>query len=112
MVGDDGVEQFSDINYLPDSADAFAALNAKANFQRVPHFFDNPIDIRRTLIAKRLVDGHDTPLGHTYSNIIEILDAWLTYRPQPWATHPSQTLAGKMNYQIGRLERLSAKGAV
>jgi hypothetical protein len=112
MVGDDGVEQFSDINYLPESAGAFAALNAKANFQRVPHFFDDPIDVRRVLIAKREEIGADTPYGHTCSNIVEILDTWLVYQPQPWATHPSQTLAGKMNYQIGRLERLSAKGAV
>lgn len=94
----------------PESRGAMAALEAKAASQGVPHFFANPIDIRRSLIAKRLADGHDTPIGHTYSNIIEILDTWLVYRPQPWATHPSQTLAGKMNYQIGRLERLS--GAV
>lgn len=97
----------AEVNDLPESAGAIAALNAKANFQSVPHFFDNPIDIRRSLIAKRLADGHDTPIGHTYSNIIEILDTWLVYRPQPWATRPSQTLAGKMDYQIARLERLS-----
>lgn len=91
----------------PECFGAMSALQAKATAQRVPHFFDSPIDVRRTLIAKRLQDGHDTPIGHTYSNIIEILDGWLEYRTQPWATHPSQTLAAKMNYQIGRLERLA-----
>lgn len=88
---------------------AIAALQAKADAQGAHAFFSDPIDVRRALIAKRLQDGANTPLGHTYSNIIEILDGWLAYRAQPWATHPSQTLAAKMNYQIGRLERLSGE---
>ena len=107
MVEEEEVALLSDIKEMPECEGAIAALNAKANFQRVPHLFDDPIDLRRVLIAKRLRDGHNTPIGHTYSNIIKILDGWLAYQTQPWATHPSQTLAGKMNYQIERLERLS-----
>lgn len=107
MVGDDGVEQFSDINNLHESAGAFAALNAKANFQRVPHFFDDPIHIRRVLIAKRQGAGADTPYGHTCSNIIEQLDGMFSYERPAWATDVRQTLPWMMNQQIERLERLS-----
>jgi hypothetical protein len=91
----------------PEALGAMASLEAKAASQGAASFFADPIDIRRVLIAKRRVDGADTPIGHTYSNIIEILNTWLVHQPQAWATHPSQTLAGKLNYQIARLERLA-----
>lgn len=97
-----------DLENTPESMGAMAALTAKANTQAVTHFFDNPIDIRRTLIAKREVDGADTPAGHTYSNIIEILDGWFDHERPAWATYECQTLAWAMNYQIRRLERTAS----
>jgi hypothetical protein len=87
----------------PESMGAMAALSAKADAQAVPHFLDDPIDIRRTLIAKREAAGADTPYGHTCSNIVEILDGWLNYERPAWATRECQTLAWAMNQQIKRL---------
>lgn len=108
MVGEEVVDYSSVANDLTEGAGAMAALTAKANFQRRPHFFDNPIDIRRALIAKRLAVGAETPLGYTCSNIIEQLENLFEYERPAWATHEFQTLPGLMNRQIKRLERLSA----
>lgn len=100
-----------DINNLPESAGAIAALNAKANFQRCPHLFNNPIDIRRALIAKREMAGAETAYGHTCSNIIEILDNLFNYERPAWAADVRQTLPWMMNQQIERLERLTVSSA-
>lgn len=110
MVGEEEVKEFCDPNNLQESAGAFAALNAKANFQGCPHLFDDPIHIRRVLIAKRLAAGAETPYGYTCSNIIEQLDNLFQYQRPDWATHEFQTLPGLLNRQIKRLERLSAGG--
>lgn len=107
MVGEEEVQEFVDINNLQESAGAFAALNAKANFQGCPHFFDDPIHVRRALIAKREAAGADTPLGHTCSNIVEQLENLFGYVRPAWATHETQTLPYQINKQIERLERLS-----
>lgn len=111
MVGEEEVREFSDPNNLQESAGAFAALNAKANFQRAPHLFDDPIHIRRAVIAKRLAAGAHTPYGHTCSNIVEILDALFNYERPAWAADVRQTLPWMMNQQIKRLERLAVSNA-
>lgn len=110
MVGEEEVKEFIDPNNLQESAGAFAALNAKANFQGLPHFFDDPIDIRRALIAKAKLAGWDTPIGHGCSNIIEILGNLYGYERPAWASHETQTLPWKLNRQMKRLERLLAAG--
>jgi hypothetical protein len=73
MVGEEEVQELLDINNLRESAGAIAALTAKANFQRVPHFFSDPIRVRRQLIAKRVSIGANTPRGHAASNLVEQL---------------------------------------
>lgn len=109
MVGEEVVAEFSDPNNLQESAGAFAALNAKANFQRCPHFFKDPIHIRRALIAKRETYGADTAIGHGCSNVIEILENLYGYERPSWATHESQTLPWLLNQQMERLARLSGQ---
>jgi hypothetical protein len=111
MVGEEEVKELFDINNLQESAGAIAALTAKANFQRVPHFFDGPIHVRRTLITKRFAAGADTPYGHTCSNIVEQLDNLFSYERPAWAVDVRQTLPWQINYQIQRLERLSTRNA-
>ena len=93
----------------PESRGAMAALGAKAAAQSCPRFFDDPIDIRRNLIAKRQAAGANTPYGHTCSNIIEQLDRMFVYERQAWATDVRQTLPGAMNLQLQRLARLSGE---
>jgi hypothetical protein len=97
-----------DLEDTPECAGAIAALNAKASSQGCHRFFDNPIDIRRTLIAKRQEAGHDTPYGHTCSNLIEQIDGMSKYERPAWALDVRQTLPWLMNKQIERLARLSA----
>jgi hypothetical protein len=108
MVGEEEVTFYSVYNDLPESAGAMAALKAKANFEGCPHLGE-PIDIRRACIAKRKAAGHDTPIGHTYSNMIEILDGLFNYERPAWATDVRQTLPYLMNKQIERLAMLSAE---
>lgn len=89
----------------PQSLGAMAALKAKTGFAET---LGEPIDIRRACIAKRKAAGHDTPIGHTYSNMIEILDGLFEYDRPGWATDVRQTLPYLMNKQIERLAALSA----
>lgn len=96
-----------DLEETPESRGAMAALNARAVAQSCTRFFSDPIDIRRSLIAKRQGAGADTPYGHTCSNIIEQLDGMFDYVRPAWATDVRQTLPWMMNKQIERLERLS-----
>lgn len=86
---------------------ALAALNAKATSQDCTNLFTNPTDIRRTLMAKGKAEGWDTPRGHTYSNMIQILETLPAYERPAWAADIRQTLPGMMNKQIERLERLN-----
>lgn len=60
------------------------------------------------LATKRRAVGHNTPIGHVCSNLMELLPALPTYVRQEWASHPSQTLQWRMARQ---LERLAATGA-
>lgn len=96
-----------DLEDIPESRGAMAALNAKEAAQSCTRFFDNPIDVRRALIAKRQAAGWDTPYGHTCSNIVEQLEGMFDYERPEWATDVRQTLPWLMNQQIARLERLS-----
>lgn len=107
VVRSEDVGFLPDVNNLPESAGAIAALKAKANFQHRPHLFSDPIDIRRNLIAKRQAAGADTPIGHGCSNVIEILENLYGYERPAWATHESQTLPWSLNRQMERLERLA-----
>lgn len=107
VVRSEDLELWIDPNNLEESEGAFAALNAKANFQHRPHFFRDPIHIRRALIVKREAYGADTPIGHGCSNVIEILENLYHYERPAWATHESQTLPWLLNRQMERLARLS-----
>lgn len=100
----------NDTQETPESLGAFAALAAKAKRQHCTHFFNDPIHIRRTLIVKRSGAGADTPYGHACSNIVEQMDNLFGYERPAWATDVRQTLPHLINYQIQRLERLSAQG--
>lgn len=102
--------EYDDFQDTPESLGAIAALEAKAKSQGATLFFDDPIHIRRTLIVKRYAAGADTPYGHTCSNIVEQLDNLFGYERPAWATDERQTLPWNINYQIQRLERLSAAG--
>lgn len=98
-----------DLEDTPESLGAMAALSAKAQRQDATHFFYDPIDVRRALIARREAAGADTPHGHTCSNIIEILENLYGYERPAWASDERQTLPWMMNHQIKRLESLTAR---
>jgi hypothetical protein len=67
-----------DVPEALESVGAFAALNAKAKSQGITRFFDDPIHVRRQLIAKRFAIGADTPRGHAASNLVEQLQNLIT----------------------------------
>lgn len=92
----------------PESIGAMAALDTKASAQGATRFFDDPIHVRRVLIAKRQAAGAETPYGHACSNIVEILDGLFEYERPAWAKDVRQTLPWLMKQQIERLERLTA----
>lgn len=94
----------------PENHGAMASLQAKSELQGCPHFFDDPIHIRRDLMRKGSAAGWNTPYGHTASNIIEILQNLFDYQRPAWATDERQTLPYFANQQIERLAGLSAMG--
>lgn len=99
MVGEEEVRELLDINNLQESAGAIAALTIKANFQRVPHLFSDPIHVRRQLIVKRGELGADTPRGHAASNLVEQLQNLIT------ATGAQrENLLKMIPYQMARLQ--------
>lgn len=101
VVRSEDVGFLPDVNNLHESAGAIAALSAKANFQRVPHFFADPIHLRRMLIAKREAARADTPLGHTCSNMVELLKARHNAEP---GSFEMQHIPRLIDVQMARLE--------
>lgn len=58
-----------------------------------------------SLLRKRNQVGRETIDGNIISNLIE-QSRWLSDPdPRPWATHPMQTVAGMMQWQMKRLDR-------
>lgn len=98
VVRSEDVGFLLDPNSLEESAGAIASLTAKANFQRVPHFFSDPIHVRRQLIAKRVAAGADTPRGHAASNLVEQLQHFIAAEG-----FQRENLVKAIPYQMARL---------
>lgn len=60
------------------------------------------------LAMLRKAHGHDSPMGHGASNLLEALPGVPTYDRPAWATHPIQTLAWRIKWQVERLAALKA----
>lgn len=107
-IGTPLTQPYSDFVPTPESRGAMAALDAKASAQGAVRFFDAPIDVRRALMAKGRAAGWNTPAGHAISNLIEILQNLFEYDRPAWATHETQTLPYRMNYQMKCIEAAQA----
>lgn len=59
-------------------------------------------DVRRGLIATRVIKGAESPDGHTCSNLVELLPHAVGYVAPPWATHEFQTVPGLIKRQMRR----------
>lgn len=70
-----------------------------------------PMDIK-TLTARltklRNAHGHETPVGHTCSNLLGQIPAMAGYVRPAWATHECQTLPWMIQGQMKRLASLKA----
>lgn len=72
MVGEEEVAFNSEYNDLPDSKGQLVLLKAKENFEGRPHPGFGLENARIYFIAQRLWEGADTPIGHRWSNLIEL----------------------------------------
>jgi hypothetical protein len=52
--------------------------------------------------------GADSPIGRHCANLIKMLRNLPSYVRPAWATHGSQTLQGKIMWQLAQLERALA----
>lgn len=60
------------------------------------------------LDALRRAHGFNTPIGHSCSNLMEMIPLLADYVRPAWATHPTQTLPWMIERQMKRMEAARA----
>lgn len=65
----------SEYNELPESKGELVPLTQKGNFDDGPHHDFGLENARRYFIAQREFEGADTPIGHRWSNLVELSQA-------------------------------------
>ena len=62
----------NEYNNLPGSKGELVPLVQKGNFDGGPHLESGLENARRYFIAQREIEGADTPIGHRWSNMVEL----------------------------------------